>query len=139
MVSQLVINDLKQQMLTTEVYACSAYSYYDCGIDSNNKTHIVPSIGIRRCIADRPERDPIIDEVPFMICGDIYYIDKDSNKVDKLQTVKELANADINYLSVILRGVSGIYPFTVVNLGDYRIVRMDCKTSEIIKLYLQHR
>ena len=115
------IMELREQTKAIEVIAAGCYS--------NHK----PDIGIRRrTYYDETLIDPIVDDIPFMICGDIYT--KDHERMTEISDVKE---ADTHDLYVRLRAIPGYDPWTTIELGRYRVKAVyDVYGDNVIKLEL---
>lgn len=94
------------------VYAGQAYSW----IDGDN----VPDIGIRSYFAGYQNNDPVVDEVPFMVCGDVYF-DCNGKKVTHLSDLGSSYTKPRDFF-VILRAVVG-FPTVTVDLGKYEVVK----------------
>ena len=109
------------------VYACPAYSYAN-GVRTRD-------IGIRAYIVGQPNHDPIIDDRPFMICGDIYR--SGHERVSDFSTFA-YAGKSINTwaCTVYLRAVSG-WPTATISLGEYRIMDMSQLADDVIQLDLE--
>lgn len=99
---------LKEETENISVMACGAYS--DHRLD----------IGIRvRTRFDETMCDPIIDGVPFMICGDIYFEDHERiYSVDVLETQWE--NCYVRLRAIYLLGV-----YSKIELGRYKIEKCE--------------
>ena len=81
-----------------------------------------PDIGIRHQIADHPERDPIIDETPFMIAGTVYNVySTNTGVVEDFDEFMFLVNLPESTIRIKLRGISGTFPIATVDLGTYTI------------------
>ena len=74
-------------------------------------------IGIRRrTIFDETMEDPVVDHMPFMICGDIYDADR-----KRISNVKDLSwRIDVGAF-VRLRAIPGYMPGVAIDLGEYNI------------------
>lgn len=94
------------------VYAGQAYNW----INGDN----VPDIGIRSYFAGYQNNDPIVDDVPFMVCGDVYF----SCNGKKVTHVRDLGNryAYESAFFVTLRAVVG-FPTVTIDLGKYEVVK----------------
>ena len=76
----------------------------------------VPSLGLRSYFAGYQNNDPVIDDVAFMVCGDVYHNGKKITKVHDL-TDKWAYNS---CYVVRLRAVAG-FPTVTIDLGQYEI------------------
>ena len=107
------------------VYAAQAYDYI-------NGDH-VPSIGIRSYFAGYQNNDPIIDGVPFMVCGDVYL--SNGKRINEIHDLVDMWTYNASYV-VMLRAVVG-FPTVTVDLGRYEIVgkrEMDEKGNVTLEL-----
>ena len=109
---QEILSRLYDLTETITVYAAQATDYIE-------GAH-VPSIGIRAYFAGYKNYSPLIDNISFMICGDIY---SDCNGVRKLTDIHDLnsAEAGTTYYFVRLRAVSSTYPIATIDIGRYEI------------------
>jgi hypothetical protein len=92
----------------TQIYALISYGDAKCGI------------GFRRSCYESPYRDPIVDDVVFMICADAYYKDN----YMPINTMIELTTNPIENTIISLRAQGGTYPLCTVSLGDFKINSM---------------
>ena len=85
------------------------------GCTTNGK----PDIGIRvNTVYDDTMKDPIIDGIPFMICGDIY----DEDDYGRISDIKELSWKHRDTIYVRLRAIAGYRATAKIDLGQYRVV-----------------
>jgi hypothetical protein len=94
------------------VYAAQAYNF----INGEN----VPAIGVRSFFAGYDNNDPIIDGVPFMVCGKIT-----NDKHREMKDIHDLLETKAVNCRVLLRAVTG-YPSVTVDLGEFCV---GCKSS----------
>ena len=87
-------------------------------------------IGVRcRTVFSEDIEDPVIDHMPFMICGDIYDVMR-----------KRISNIDdlewrIDRGFVTLRAIPGYDPDVVIDLGDYDILAIGVPDTGDRKVY----
>lgn len=127
MTFQETLNELVKQTEEIQVVAtrCWHFGGYpeDIAIRTGNKS------------VDIDFHDPIIDGVPFMICGDIC-----CNNA-RVFLIREIMDYDdISDYYVCLRAIGGV-PFSAeVNLGKYEILKKEEIKNEVwkvVKLYLK--
>lgn len=84
-------------------------------------------IGFRRACCGSDSKDPVVDNVYFMLWADAV-----NNNIGKeIETTRELwytANTDI---IIWLRADSFGFPSATVNLGKYRVCRMQMEAKEL--------
>lgn len=124
---QKTVEQLWEETEITEVYAANAYGLRD--------GKQVFEVGIRRQIAGFPERDPIIGDVPFMIAGDVRFLDK----TRKPENVRELIEAGADHLTVSLRANVMMYRFSKVELGEFHVEYIQRFAPEVVKLFLRRK
>jgi hypothetical protein len=113
---------------TITVYAAQAYDY----VNGDN----VPSIGIRSFFAEYPNNDVKIDDISFMICGDVYF--SNHKKVTDIHDLNDSWTSNSEYF-VNLRAVGG-FPIVTVDLSTYEIIKKSSKDSKgTITMTLQRR
>lgn len=108
------LTKLYEETENTQIYALISYDDAKWGI------------GFRRSCYGSPYRDPIIDDVVFMICAKAYY--KDNHM--PINTMTELTTNPIENTVISLEAQSGTFPLCTIRLGDFKINNM-----EIIEKY----
>lgn len=93
----------------TQIYALISYDDAKCGI------------GFRRSCYESPYRDPIIDDVVFMICAEAYYKDN----YTPINTMTELIVNPTENTIIRLRAQSATFPMCAVRLGNFKINNME--------------
>lgn len=116
-----VLDELKEQTKTIEVMAIDSY------------TEGLKDIGIRRRTSfNESMEDPVVDHIPFMICGDIYDV-----KHERISNINDLYwRIDVGAY-VILRAIPNYAPEVVIDLGNYAINSfVEVQNYQYTKAYL---
>lgn len=95
------------------VYAAQAYN----SINGEN----VPAIGVRSFFAGYDNNDPVIDGVPFMVCGTVM---NDMHR--EMTDIHDLFETRSANCIVSLRAVTGCPSLTTVDLGKFQV---GCKSG----------
>lgn len=104
-----VMRKLYEETDETEIYAARAY---------NNEG---PCIGFRREICGGLYKDPIIDEIPFMLAADAYNV----KAAAKIKSLKDLITLSPDTIRLNLRANTLLsIPSAVIDLGSYKITNM---------------
>lgn len=133
---QETIYELAKQTEEIEVYACGAWSGRENERDIGIRSGCAP--------ANAAFHDPVIDDVPFMICGDIFEDKNAYHRKTLIEDVDEYGLVD-EYV-VKLRAVGGYPPYeAVIRLGTYSIESIErvmwrhkyYSTERVLKLKLK--
>lgn len=85
---------------------------------SNNGIYI----GFRRECCWSDLKDPVIDDVPFMLCADAY--DTRNKRREPIKTIEQLFETPNNDVDIDLRAVAFRPCYCTINLGTYRVNEM---------------
>lgn len=90
-------------------------------------------IGFRRACCGSNLRDPVIDGISFMICADAFKTpDRFTPMRRPIKTTEELFYTPNNEVRITLRAVS-FFPYTTIDLGDYRVLEMRIEEMENVE------
>ena len=85
-------------------------------------------IGFRRACCGSELNDPIYDDTSFMLCADAFI---EPTHI-LIRTTKELFETPNIYVRIRLRAVS-VFPHSVIDLGDYRVLEMRIEEMENVE------
>ena len=83
----------------------------------------VPCIGIRSYFAGYANHDPVVEDVSFMVCGEVYF--SNGKEVTDIRDLNDVWTQNPDYY-IRLRAVSNTYPTATVDLGKYEIISKTC-------------
>ena len=101
------LHELYDETKETTIFAMNSYGNGSIGI------------GFRRQCCGSDLKDPIIDDIPFMLYADAWNEALD----EPIEKTYDLWFAPNENVQIRLRADSGTYPSTTINLGSYKVVR----------------
>lgn len=115
MTYQETLHALLEETKETTIFAMPSYGDGTIGI------------GFRRVCCGSDLKDPVVDGVYFMLCADAV-----NNSIGKeIETTRELWYTPNNDIIIWLRANSFGFPTAIVELGRYRVCRMQMEAKEL--------